>query len=251
MGDSFQEQSKDSADMPKFCALIPCHNNAETLAGVVRSLPEWVDVIVVDDGSDVPVAAPDGRTRVLRSDVNRGKAEALKAGFAEAAARGFTHAITIDADGQHPTSSFPQFVSTARRNPECVIVGVRDFTAADIPPERRFMNKFSNFWFAYETGIKLSDTQCGYRCYPLAQISKLRLRGGGFVYEAELLVRAAWAGIGLCEVAIPAVYTPESLEASHYRPIVDTAKFSLMNAKFSFMATFFSKKILCKLSVSE
>ena len=187
----------------------------------------------------------------MRFPRNRGKAEALKAGFAEAAARGFTHAVALDADGQHPPELFGKFADAARANPDAIIAGVRDFSGRSVPPARRFMNRFSNFWFRFETSVDLGDTQCGYRCYPLEKISRLKISRGGFSYEAEMLVRAAWAGMEIIPVGVPAVYTEESLRASHYRPIADTARFSAMNAGFAFMSLVLPRKILRRLSVAE
>ena len=250
MGDSFQVQSAADSRV-RVCALIPCHNNAETVVGVVRGLPEGTFALVVDDGSDVPVRVSAPMCAVLRFPRNRGKAEALKAGFAEAAARGFTHAVTLDADGQHPPELFGKFAEAARENPGAIIAGARDFSVDCVPPARRFMNRFSNFWFRFETSVDLGDTQCGYRCYPLEKVSRLKISRGGFAYEAELLVRAAWAGIEIIPVGVPAIYTAESLRASHYRPVADTARFSAMNAKFALMSLVLPGKFLRRLSIAE
>lgn len=250
MGDSFQVQSAPRSGV-RICALVPCHNNADTVCAVVRGLPAGTFAIVVDDGSDIPVSVSSPMCGVLRFPRNRGKAEALKAGFAEAAARGFTHAVALDADGQHPPELFGMFADAARANPDAIIAGVRDFSGRSVPPARRFMNRFSNFWFRFETSVDLGDTQCGYRCYPLEKISRLKISRGGFSYEAEMLVRAAWAGMEIIPVGVPAVYTEESLRASHYRTIADTARFSAMNAGFAFMSLVLPRKILRRLSVAE
>ena len=174
MGDSFQVQRGRAANV-KICAVIPSHNNADTIDAVVRALPDEVFALIIDDGSDVPIKTSRQRCEVLRSEQNRGKAEALKAGFSAAAERGFTHAVTLDADGQHPPSMFAKFADMAQKYPDCIITGVRDFSSPSVPPKRRFMNKFSNFWFRFETSVDLSDTQCGYRCYPIAKV-RIRLR---------------------------------------------------------------------------
>ena len=250
MGDSFQVQSAPRSGV-RICALVPCHNNADTVCAVVRGLPAGTFAIVVDDGSDIPVCVSSPVCGVLRFPRNRGKAEALKAGFAEAAARGFTHAVALDADGQHPPELFGKFADAARANPDAIIAGVRDFSGRSVPPARRFMNRFSNFWFRFETSVDLGDTQCGYRCYPLEKISRLKISLGGVSYEAEMLVLSAWSGREIIPGGVPAVYTEESLRASHYRPIADTARFSAMNAGFAFMSLVLPRKILRRLSVAE
>lgn len=135
MGDSFQVQSAPRSGV-RICALVPCHNNADTVCAVVRGLPAGTFAIVVDDGSDIPVSVSSPMCGVLRFPRNRGKAEALKAGFAEAAARGFTHAVALDADGQHPPELFGKFADAARANPDAIIAGVRDFSGRSVPPRQ-------------------------------------------------------------------------------------------------------------------
>ncbi len=232
----------------KFCAIIPSYNHSETLTKVVETLPEQLFAIVVDDGSDVAIKINSSRAKVIRHSKNLGKASALKTGFAEARLLGFSHAITIDADGQHPTEYIEQMVSAARSFPERVIIAARDFENSSIPAQRKFMNKFSNFWFRVETGVVVNDTQCGFRCYPLDVLEKLDLRLGGFVFEVELLVKAAWSGVKFFEISIPAVYSKESLRKSHYRPVVDTLRFTAMNFRLFFASLFFSKRRLKRIA---
>lgn len=233
------------------CVIIPCYNHIKELPKILAALSLSLSVFVIDDGSDIPVKLENPNVKILRLKKNSGKAEALKAGFKLAQENGFTHAITMDSDGQHPPKFVPKFLEKLKENPEAIIVGVRDFEASEIPPARKFMNKFSNFWFKAETGIALGDTQCGFRAYPLHKISELKLNFGGFVFEVELLVKAAWAGIKICEIQIPAIYTESSNEGSHYRPFVDTVKFSLMNTRLFFASVFFPKKILKKLALKK
>lgn len=137
------------------------------------------------------------------------------------------------------------------KNPKSIIAGVRGFGCSAIPPARKFMNKFSNFWFRAETGISVADTQCGYRCYPLAQIARLKMDFGGFVFETELLVKAAWAGVEIVQLPIPALYDSESLEGSHYKPFADTLKFTAMNTKLFFASLLLPKKTLRKLALKK
>lgn len=235
----------------KICVAIPTYNHSERLQEIIDTLPSKMSAIVVDDGSFPPISLKPGSADILRFEKNAGKAEALKAAFRLAQSRGFTHAITIDADGQHPPSMVPDFAAAAEKFPECLILGVRDFDNSAAPPARKYMNKFSNFWFRAETGIKLRDTQCGYRCYPLERISRLKLDFGGFVFEAELLVKAAWAGIGIREIPIPAIYDKASLAGSRYKPIADTAKFAAMNAKLFFASLLLTPEKLKKSAIKE
>ena len=235
----------------KFCVIVPCFNHADSLVDVLASLPKDIDVIVVDDGSTIPLCIDDNDIYVLRHARNMGKASALKSGFVKACELGATHAITIDSDGQHPTSYISEIIEVAKKNPENIIVAVRDFENSSIPLARKFLNKFSNFWFKVETKKIVNDTQCGFRCYPLSLLNKLDLRLEGFVFEVELLVKAGWVGCDFSEIKIPAIYSPQSLKKSHYRPIVDTLRFTMMNTRLFFQSLLLPKNTLRKIALKK
>ncbi len=235
----------------KICAAIPVYNHRECLDSIIDSLPADIPVLVVDDGSNPPIELKSLRARLIRFDENRGKAEALKAAFCEAENSGFTHIITLDADGQHPANFVKDFAVLARENPDCLILGVRDFDNSSIPSRRKFMNKFSNFWYKVETGETLGDTQCGFRCYPIKQISKLKMDFGGFVFETELLVKASWGGVKAVELKIPAIYDEHTLKGSHYRPIVDTFRFTLMNTRLFFLSLILSRNARTRVALKK
>ena len=212
----------------KSCVVIPCFNHAATLADVARAAQAHCPVIVVDDGSTDNPVVPAGVT-LVRFEQNRGKAAALRAGFAKAAELGFTHAITMDADGQHSADDLPKFLALAQAQPEALLVGVRDFVAAGAPEGRRRANAFSNFWFRVETGVRLADTQCGFRCYPLALTQRLRIRSERYAFEFEFMVRAAWMGAPIVAVPVQCSYEPEQVRGSHFRPVVDFVRITTMN----------------------
>ena len=235
----------------KICTIIPTYNHRIRLGEIINALPNDVCAIVVDDGSNPPIEIDSMRAKLFRFEKNRGKAEALKFAFSKALEMGFTHAITLDADGQHKPSLVQDFIECAEKNPDALILGVRDFNNPSIPPARRFMNKFSNFWFWAETGKNAGDTQCGFRCYPLAQILSLNMDFGGFVFETELLVKASWAEIEFKEIKIPTIYDSECVAGSHYRPIADTFKFTMMNTKLFFASIFLSKNRLKNMSLKK
>ena len=229
----------------KICAVIPCRDHGDSLGAVLEGLPPDIPAIVVDHASDIPVGRGGGIC-VVRVDRGGGKARALAAGFGKASQLGFTHAITIDADGQHDPSKASDFAEASREFPDSIILGVRDFNLPCVPRERAFMNKFSNFWFWAETGKRIGDTQCGYRSYPLSLLRRLRCRFGGFTFETEVLVRAVWAGFSIKEIPIPTIYSGAH---SNYRAVSDTAKFSLMNARLFFMSLVLSRKRLRAISL--
>ncbi len=229
----------------KFCIIIATHNHTDSLRTLLGKLGDTPPVIIVDDGSVPPVKIDSPKCETLRIEKNSGKASALKLGFKCALNRGFTHAVTMDADGQHPPELVGNFIQAALAAPNAIVLGVRDFSSTQIPKARRFLNKFSNFCFRMETGHSVGDTQCGFRTYPLAEISKLKLNFEGFIFETELLVKAAWAGIGMVEIKIPTLYSAETLSKSHYRPFTDTLKFTWMNTRL-FCASISLPKFLLK-----
>ena len=235
----------------KICTIIPTYNHRKKLGDIISALPADVCTIVVDDGSNPPIEIDSSSVKLFRFEKNRGKAEALKFAFEKAYSMGFTHAITLDADGQHDIALVDDFIKCASENPDSLILGVRNFDVSNIPPTRRFMNRFSNFWFWAETGKRVGDTQCGFRCYPLKQILSLNMDFGGFVFETELLVKASWAGVTFEEIEIPTIYDSETVAGSHYRPIVDTLRFTIMNTKLFFASLFLSKNCLKRMSIKK
>lgn len=210
------------------CILIPCFNHSATVAAVARAARAHGPVLIVDDGSTMPLPElPD--CTVLRLERNGGKAAALRAGFQRAIEFGFTHAITMDADGQHFAEDLPKFLALAAAQPEALAVGVRDFFAAGCPAHRRRSNAVSTFWYRVETGVRLGDTQCGFRCYPLALVRRLTVRASRYAYELEFMVRAAWVGTPVVAVPVKCTYLPEISRMSHFRPVKDLAHITIMN----------------------
>jgi len=221
----------------KCCVLIPCYNHAATLGAVAAAARAHAPVLIVDDGSTVPIPEVEGCT-LLRLPRNQGKAAALRAGFRRAAELGYTHVITMDADGQHDAADLPRFLAAAREQPGALVLGVRDFVAAGAPAGRRRSNAVSSFWFRVETGVRLGDTQCGFRCYPLALALELKVRSGGYAYELEFMVRASWAGTPVVPVPIRSTYEPDQIRNSHFRPIRDLLHITLINARLVLQCVF-------------
>lgn len=227
--------------MPKTVVLIPTYNNAATLATVIDGVLGHTDrVMVVNDGStdttaDV-LARYEGRIEVVTHPANRGKGAALRTGFKHARESGYTHVITIDSDGQHYPADLPAFMAAIDEHPDCIIVGERDLSGVDINGKSSFANKFSNFWFAVQTGHCLRDTQTGYRAYPLGRLSGLGLLTSRYEAELQVMVLAAWRGTGIVPIPIHVYYPPRHERVSHFRPARDFARISVLNTVLCVLA---------------
>lgn len=219
----------------KPCVVIPTYNNARTLAAVVRDARVASEaVLVVDDGStDETPAILAGLVGidVLRHDRNRGKGAALQTGLSEALKRGFTHAITLDSDGQHHAADIAPMIAAAVASPTALILGRRDLRAAGAGPGSRIGCANSNFWTWVETGSRLPDTQTGFRVYPLAAIGQMAFSTEGFDFEIEVLVRAAWIGVPLRSHPVAVTYFRGSDRVSHFRPWHDFLRIARLNCR--------------------
>ncbi len=223
----------------RYCVIIPTYNNSGTLADVVeRTLKVCTDVIVVNDGStDNTQAILCGLdVTVLNHDSNSGKGKALKTGLAYAAQNGFTHAVTIDSDGQHFPEDIPAMIEASLQHPDDIIVGCRNLTTENMPRQNTFANRFSNFWFRLQTTRKLEDTQSGFRIYPLDSLYGMGLITSRYEAELELLVFAAWHGVGVQGVPVHVWYAPVGERVSHFRPFWDFLRISVLNTILCFGA---------------
>lgn len=217
------------------CVIIPTYNNAGTLAAVIDEALEYCsDIIVVNDGctdGTAQIISSFGeRIRSLTQDRNQGKGVALQCGMAYAMRLGFRYAITMDSDGQHYPSDIQKFVDAIEQNPGTLLVGARDLNADGMPGKNTFANRFSNFWFRLETGVRLDDTQSGFRAYPLDKISLgSHLLTGGYEFELEMLVFTAWKAVPVKNIPVHVYYPPEGERVSHFRPFRDFTKISILN----------------------
>lgn len=222
----------------RFAFVIPVYNHGATVAAVARAARDTgLDVIVVDDGSSDTTAAELGRIRGirrLRHAVNRGKGAALVTGMT-AAAETADWAVTVDADGQHDPAEAGVLQQAITPGSRPIVVGVRlQMTAAGAPWTSRFGRGFSNFWVRCAGGPALSDTQSGFRIYPLPETLQLGVAARRFQFEVEVLVRARWHGLPVTEAEVGVCYRPETGRISHFRPFVD---FMRNSATFSRLIT--------------
>ena len=226
-------------DELQVCVIVPTYNNGATVTGVLEDVLAYTkNVILVIDGSTDDtrerVDALAERVDVVEHKSNRGKGKALQSGFRRASERGFRYAVTIDSDGQHFASDLPHFIAACAEN--TLVVGSRNLNEKNMPGGNTFANRFSNFWFAVQTWRRLPDTQTGYRLYPVAFASRSRWITSRYEAELELLVFAAWHGIRLLPIPVKVYYPPAGERVTHFRPVADFARISLLNTVLCFLA---------------
>ena len=228
------------------CILIPTYNNERTLKRVIDGVLAITNqVIVVNDGST------DSSSTILKSysqieqihfPVNKGKGVALREGFKKASSLGYDYAITIDSDGQHFPSDIQNFINALETssNKGILLIGARNMNQEGVPGKSSFGNKFSNFWFWFETGIKLEDTQSGFRLYPLNCIKNTSFYTTKFEFEIEVIVKSAWRGVTVKNIPIQVLYD-ENERVSHFRPFKDFTRISILNTWLVLVTLFYIK----------
>lgn len=208
-------------------ALIPALDAESTVGDVVRGALEHVPhVVVVDDCSadrTAEVAASAG-AEVVRHTQNRGKGAALKTGLVRLSASGFSHAFSLDADGQHYPTEMPRLLAEATAFPESIVLGSRRGDDQDVAPIKRFGNEFANWWVSLAAGRQFADTQSGFRVYPIEQTLALGVRAERYEFESEILILAALRGIEVRTLEIAVYYPPPGKRLSHYQPWLDTCR---------------------------
>jgi glycosyltransferase involved in cell wall biosynthesis len=220
-------------DALKACVLLPTYNNAGTLRPVLESILQYTrSIIVVNDGSTDATAAIlskyPGLTLISYTN-NKGKGYALRQGLRAAADAGFEYAISMDSDGQHYASDLHIFLEEICLTPGALLVGARNMHVDNVPAKSNFGKRFSNFWFWFNTHIRLPDTQSGYRLYPVQRLARKRYFSRKFEFEIEVLVRAAWSGIPVRAVPVSVYYPPPGERVSHFRPFKDFSRISVLN----------------------
>ncbi len=228
------------------CVIIPTYNNEKTLTRVIDGVLNITsNIIIVNDG------ATDGTAEILKNynsltqvhiPKNQGKGNALRNGFKKAVEMGYDFAITIDSDGQHFPEDIAVFINLLETSEDenLLLIGARNMTQMGVPKKSSFGNKFSNFWFWFETGIKLQDTQSGYRLYPLNVIKDITFFTKKFEFEIEVIVKAAWRGVNVMNVPVQVLYD-ETERVSHFRPFKDFTRISILNTWFVLVTLLYIK----------
>ena len=225
--------------MGKPLIVIPLFNHAATVSGVAREvLRLGYDLLVVDDGStDGGTVSLQGLPlTVTRHGKNRGKGAAILTAAKWARECGFSHILTIDADGQHFPADIEKLLAAGRDLPNAVIIGARDFNTPNVPSASRFGRKFSAFWARVQTGRTVGDIQSGLRLYPLTVFECLRPGARRYAFEVEIIVKALWHGFTVSEVPVRVYYPPAHERVSHFHKWHDNFWVSLLNTRLTIRA---------------
>lgn len=224
-------------------AVVPVYNHGQAVGGVVQALrAQGLPVLLVDDGSEAGCAAvldglarADGQVRVLRLAQNQGKGGAMMAGLQEALRLGYSHALQLDADGQHDASDLPRFMAQARAHPRHFICGCPLYDAS-VPKGRLYGRYATHVWVWINTlSLAIRDSMCGFRVYPLAPTVK-RIRrsriGRRMDFDVEIAVRLVWDGVPVINQPTRVHYPADGV--SHFRALRDNLLISWMHTRLFF-----------------
>ncbi len=230
--------------MLKVCALIPVYDHEHAVGAVLDAvLAQGLPCILIDDGSsascarvlDTLAAAAPGRVWLVRHAVNHGKGAAVLSGFAEAARLGFTHALQIDADGQHCSADIPRFVDAARAHPLAVVTGCPVYDES-VPALRLYARYLTHVWIWINTlSFAIRDSMCGFRIYPVAPVLALAARrdlGQRMNFDPEILVRLYWEGLQVVNLPTRVSYPADGV--SHFMAFRDNVLITRMHTTLFF-----------------
>ena len=217
---------------------MPTFNNSGSVSGLIQELSKLgYPLLVIDDGSEIPVESLCSgvslpKTTILRHDVNLGKGAALRNAFQWARQHGFSHVVTVDADGQHFPSDVSKLAQISLKHPESLILGCRDMDSplsGHVPGSSKFGRDFSDFWIAIESGKRVRDSQSGLRCYPLANLPDNSCWSVRYDFEVEIMTRWLWRRGAVISQDI-AVHYPKN-RVSSFRPIVDNTRLTWLHTR--------------------
>jgi predicted LPLAT superfamily acyltransferase len=224
------------------CFLVPCYNHGSTIERVVDSLrPFDLPIVIVDDGSNKETkqslhkqALADDVT-LLNLPENQGKGGAVMAGLRYAGAQNYSHAIQIDADGQHDVAAIPTLIERSKQYPDRVISGQPNYDES-APKSRLYGRYITHIWVWIETlSFQIKDSMCGFRAYPVSQslsaLNKYNI-GKRMDFDTEILVRMYWDGVNIDFVDTKVIYPEGGI--SHFDALWDNVKISKMHAKLFF-----------------
>ena len=240
----------------KTCVIIPVYNHPEAIVHVVEALkPFGLPCYLVNDGSSAQCSAvlrriaeqeKDGITLYER-DRNGGKGAAVMDGLQLAIAGGFSHAIQIDADGQHRLADISRFLAASEQHPDNLILGKPRFDAT-VPKKRLYGRQFTNLWIWINTlSVAIADGMCGFRCYPLAAVNKLLKSvqlGQRMDFDIEVVVRLYWQGVDVINIETEVHYPLDGI--SHFQMLQDNLLISRKHAQLFFGMLWRSPRLIVR-----
>lgn len=227
----------------RYCIIIPNYNHTILLDELIQNLAVFgLSVIMVNDGSDEDASSfflsleqKHSYLTLIEHHENQGKGGAVQTGLKAAHARGYTHALQVDADGQHDLNDVEKLLAESKDHPESLISG-KPIYDESIPKLRYYARNITHFWVWVETlSFAIKDTMCGYRVYPLAssvnliETQRLGLR---MDFDIEIMVRLFWRQIDIRFVPTAVAY-PEN-GVSHFRAVTDNVLISWMHTRLFF-----------------
>lgn len=228
--------------MHKPCAVIPVYNHETAVPAVVRALLDaGLPCVLVDDASSpncravLAQLASAEHVFLVTLTVNQGKGGAVMAGLREASRLGFSHALQVDADGQHDLDDVQTFVQASRAQPQALICGYPQYDAS-VPKGRLYARYLTHIWvWINSLSLQIPDSMCGFRIYPLppvlALIDSAKL-GKRMDFDPEILVRLAWRNQPMQWLPTRVHYPQDGL--SHFRLFHDNALISSMHTRLFF-----------------
>ena len=232
-------------DALRICAIIPSHNHWRVTEAVIAGCrAQGLPVFLIDDGSSEPArsalaalgAGDLGGGQFYRCAENLGKGGAVLQGFQLAMAAGFTHALQIDADGQHDIAALPRLIAAARAEPAALVTGVPVYDAS-IPTGRAIGRWITHVWVWIETlSFAIRDSMCGFRVYPLAAVARMLADGEQIGrrmdFDTDIMVRLFWRGSPVINVPVAVTYPADNI--SNFDLWRDNCRISLMHTRLVF-----------------
>jgi len=228
----------------KPCIIIPVYNHEHAITQVIANLKQYgIRCLLVNDGSSATCTAvleelvkqqSDWLTLINRAE-NGGKGAAVVDGFNEAIRLGYTHALQIDADGQHNTADIPRFLEASRQHPNAMILGKPVFDDS-VPKSRLYGRQVTTVWIAINTlSFAIADGMCGFRLYPLPAVQQListRQIGQRMDFDIDSVVRLYWQGVEAINLTTAVNYPLDGV--SHFKLWRDNVMISTTHTRLFF-----------------
>lgn len=235
------------------CFLVPCYNHGKTIAAVVNELVDrfGYPVIVVDDGSQLEtqnaIDALVSKAEIIRLAENQGKGGAVIAGLKRAFVLGFSHALQIDADGQHDLTALTDLIKESQQYPEALISGKPVYDES-VPKGRLYGRYATHISVWIETlSFEIKDSMCGFRSYPVAALNNVINKeslGKRMDFDIEVMVKSFWNDIDIRFIDTKVIYPEDGI--SHFQPLADNARITKMHTLLIISMLFRLPKLLTR-----